>query len=262
MTDFLAAVREAADGYEVYGELGRESETDIWFLARDLETKKLVALRLQAPADPGTAGGKPEYDLDVARELDASVSVGMGECPNCSTKLRRWARFCTWCGADLSDSKAMPSSPGQRDALLKQVQEAASEYYEVLGEMPWAGGGGNVYFALERQSRRLVRLRLKQGDDGASLGETRVLMDFKDRQVTAEYMTQVVASSKPSMPAMTPPPPAAKPAAARVVPRAPLPPGSVVSGSAKPTEREQFLTYAVVGLGVLVLILFVLLLRR
>lgn len=188
MDELLRTVQEAAsEYYHVYGELGRESANDVWYLGKDRGTGRLVALRLRRS---GTGpDGKPDYDLDVARELDASVSAGAGNCHACGHQLRRWARFCTNCGVDLAAGGDNPSSPGARAALLEEVRAAAQGVYDVLGEMPWGGGGGVVYFAIEKASQRLVRLRLRQDTEGFELGETRVVMPLGER-LAASYVTQ------------------------------------------------------------------------
>ena len=187
MGDLLGTVRDAATPhYHVYGELGRESVDDIWYLGKEHASEKLVALRLHRI---GTLpDGGPDYDLEIAHELDGSVAVGQAQCHHCGAELRRWARFCTQCGGDLSTSTENPSSPGARAALLAEVKSAAAGVYDVLGEMPWAGGVGTVYFAVEKASGRLVRLRLMQQGEGFELGETRVAMPFAE-QLTASYVT-------------------------------------------------------------------------
>jgi hypothetical protein len=194
--ELLRTVREAAsEYYHVYGELGRESDDEVWYLAKDRSSAKLVALRLRRA---GTGpDGKPDYDLSVARELDASVAVGAGDCPACHKQIRRWARFCTNCGVDLAAEGQNPSSPGERAVLLEEVRAAAQGVYEVLGEMPWGGGGGVVYFAIEKATQRLMRLRLKQDTGGFELGETRVLMPLGER-LAASYVTQEHHAAIPS----------------------------------------------------------------
>lgn len=182
----LATVREATAGdFEVYGELGREGPGDIWYLARDVVSQRLVALRAHAT---GTGvDGKPEYDLEVAEELDATVAVGLGECRNCGASVRRWAKFCTTCGKDLGLGGSLPTDPSERAALLAEVKVAAAGQYEFYGEMLWTGGG-IVYFARDLESDRIVRLRLKPADDGYELGETKAMPRLSDR-LSAAYVT-------------------------------------------------------------------------
>jgi len=253
MDEFLQLVRDVAAGdYEVFGELGRESDADIWYLARDRQTRKLVALRLKREGIG--ADQKPEYSLDVARELDKSVSIGAGECRYCGANLRRWARFCTQCGADLTDGGKTPTSPQAREQILLEVRAAAAEYYDVLGEMPWADGAGTVYFAIEKSSGRLVRLRLRQDAEGSSLGETRVMMELEER-VQASYVTNVG-----SAPAQVSVPPASNApissAANRSAPPSPVQRSPRVRPApSSPVTREQRLTIAVYVLAALVLFL-------
>lgn len=122
-------------------------------------------------------------------------------CPRCGAALRAWARFCGKCGADVSSAAAVPADPAGRAELLEQVREAAGEVYRVLGEMPWAGGGGLVYFALEKESGRLVRLRLQASTEGMALGETRMAVPLE--RLAADYVSEV------SLPPVPPPAPGA-----------------------------------------------------
>lgn len=188
MDELLQTVRDAAAGeFEVYGELGREGPDSIWYLARGVSDQKLVALRLHLV--PSATGAKPEYDLEVAQELNATVAVGLGDCPKCHTPIRRWMRFCTQCGADLGLGGQLPTTATDRAVMLEVVRTAAASEYEVLGEMPWTGGG-IVYFALEKSGGRLVRLRLKASDGGYELGLTRALLPLAER-ISAAYVTSV-----------------------------------------------------------------------
>lgn len=252
MDEFLQRVREVAAGdYEVFGELGRESDADIWYLARDRQTRKLVALRLKR--ERIGVDQKPEYSLDVARELDKSVSIGAGECRQCGANLRRWARFCTQCGADLTEGGKPLTSPQAREQILLAVREAAAVFYDVLGEMPWADGAGTVYFAIEKSSGRLVRLRLRQDAEGSSLGETRVMMELEER-VQASYVTNVG-----SAPAPVSAPPASNAPSSQAPSRPAASPGQrsprVRPAPSTPATREQRLMVAVYVLGALVLLL-------
>lgn len=294
MDQLLSAVRQAAgDGYTVYGELGREHDADVWYLARDLAAGSLVAMRLYT--EQIGPSGRREYALEVARELNASVSVGMSDCPACGTPMRRWGRFCTRCGASLADGD-QSDVPAERERQLAHIREEAGDVYDVLGEMPWSGGGA-VFFALERSSGRLVRLRVTSGD---RLAETKALMPFSAR-VTAGYMTSMMpglpppptgplfaAASPPETPPPVPritgavPPPAAVPgrsaaappalsipvpppharAPARTtpadaIPAVPVPDRAVVAGAtvwAAPLSAREWLLLAVIAVLVLVVL--------
>lgn len=208
--ELLEHVRATAEGFAVYGELGRRTDRDIWYLARDDEAAKLVALRLRQ--DGVDDQGQPAYSLEIANELDKDVPLGEGECPHCGAKLRSFARFCGKCGGDLTSSSQMPKSAEERAALLEEVRLASADVYDVVGEMPWGGGAGLVYFALEKATGRLVRLRLKLEGDDYSLGETQAAMALKTK-VLAAYTSGV----GPAVPRPTP----AAPAAARDSPAPP-----------------------------------------
>lgn len=192
----LRYVRESAEGFEVFGELGRHDDSDIWYLARDQDGGTLVALRLKREGE--ATDGSPEYSLEITRELSGSVALALGDCPACGAPLRAWARFCGKCGADVAGRVAAPSNPAERATLLAEVRAAAGDVYEVLGEMPWAGGGGIVYFAVEKESGRLVRLRLTGDAEGMALGETRVMVPLE--RLDAAYVSHASVTSMPAVP--------------------------------------------------------------
>lgn len=211
--ELLRAVRDAAAGtHEVFGELGRDAKGHGIYLARDLETRALVALRLD-----GTNG---EYVLDVARTLDRSLSASIGDaCARCGAPRVGWGKFCPQCGAEL----AQPIMEGRSRAdVLAAVGAAARGEFEILGEMDHAEGGGVVYFARELASGKVVTLRLRKEHDAGpdtesySLGETRVLRPLVNSlgNTTATPAAKAPALApmpvaapqlaRPSMPRLTP----------------------------------------------------------
>lgn len=208
--ELLEHVRATAEGFTVFGELGRKSERDIWYLARDDEARALMALRLRQ--EGVDEEGQPAYSLEIAKELDKEVPLGEGECPHCGARLRSFARFCGKCGGDLTASSQMPASAAERAALLEEVRIASAEVYDVVGEMPWGGGAGLVYFALEKSTGRLVRLRLKREGADYSLGETQAAMALK---------TKVLAAYTSGVGPAVPPPPAPPPGRQASPPPAP-----------------------------------------
>jgi hypothetical protein len=180
--DPLATIRERAPDYRVFGELGRTSDDDVWYLARKEGEDPLVAIRLSRKGVD--EWGDPRYEISVATELGSDVPTDQGNCLACGAQLRSFARFCTRCGADQSGGMREGTSDEERKVLLAEVRAAAAEVYDVLGEMPQAERGGTVYFALERDSGELVRLRLREGNEGMELQETAVAMHL-DQLVTA-----------------------------------------------------------------------------
>lgn len=255
---FLELVRQvASEFYEVFGELGREGDEDVWYLARGHDDGKLVALKLHRTGQG--PDGKPAYDLEVAQELDSQVSVGSEVCPACNATLRRWARFCTNCGVDLTEAGGgTPSSPPAREALLEQVKGASAGVYDVIGEMPWAGGAGHVYFALEKATKRLVRLRLRSdAGGGRHLAETQVFLPIAER-VAATYVTSIF--EKPMLSADHPLPadPPARPSVSvsRPTGRRPAPAFVVIFGR----ELPAMLVIRVLA-GAVALLLFLQLLQ-
>ncbi len=177
MTDseLLRAVRDAAaDEFDVLGEIARDGLNTVVFLARDLQSTDLVALKL-IRGDPDQSG-QDQYTVEVVHELDASMPDIDSTCPRCGAKLRRWARFCTQCGMDVSGVGPSSQENRSRDTLRNAVRAVAESDYEVLGEMPRSEGGGLVYFARDRRSNNIVALRLqKESDSEYALDVTRVL---------------------------------------------------------------------------------------
>lgn len=170
----LEAVKGAAAGeFTVLGEIGRASDGTIAYLARDVSSKKLVALRL-------THGDAPsgEYLLEVASQLDTTVPAPPTTCPKCGAGVRGWARFCTQCGVDLwSDRSA--GEGWKKEDLVQAVQEATRGRFEILGEMSRSEGGGVVYFARDLETGKIEALRLQREADRAySIGLTGVLNRF------------------------------------------------------------------------------------
>jgi hypothetical protein len=174
--EVLAAVRELASGdFEVFGEITRNADGAIAYLARDLTAKRLVMLRLaQSRTVPG------EYLLEVAKDLDASVPPPKDGCPRCGKPLRSWGRFCTNCGLDVWT--APPDAHGRSsEEMLSAVKQAVGERFEILGEMSRAQGGGAVYFARNRATGKIeaLRLRPEQGQE-YSIGLTNILQRAVD----------------------------------------------------------------------------------
>ena len=173
-TELLSAVRAAAgDDFDVLGEIARDGTKTIVFLARDQQSKNLVVLKL-VRADQGTSG-PDEYSLEVAEKLDASVPDIESRCSRCGAKLRRWARFCTQCGADVSGIAPSSGENLSQSTLRNAVYAAAAADFDILGEMPRAEGGGLVYFGRKRSNGDIVALRLqKESESEYALDVTRV----------------------------------------------------------------------------------------
>jgi hypothetical protein len=154
----FVAVREASAGaFDVLGELGASANGGLVYLARELSGDVLVVLKLEPEDDRGM-----QYFLDVARELDASVPDVETRCPRCRAKLRRWARFCTQCGLDVSGEAPSSGEQASRTALREKVRAATEGQYEFLGDIPRSEGGGLVYFARDLTDGKIVALRLQR----------------------------------------------------------------------------------------------------
>ena len=153
-----ALARALTGEYEIIARLGIGRSGAPVYLARELITDKLVAIRLP----PLVSGNESqEYGLEVVRQIDASLPEIDGHCPHCSAKVRQWSRFCMRCGSDISG--IAPSATQSRDDLRDLARRAALGKYELLGEMVRADGGGLVYFARERTGGQIVGLQLEQG---------------------------------------------------------------------------------------------------
>lgn len=169
--DLEAAVRQAAAAdYEVLGEIGRAPHGVLAYLARDLGSGNLIALRVTPSATtPG------EYLLEVATRIDSSIPAPPSSCPRCNTALRGWGRFCTQCGFNLWSDRAAGPRRSKQD-LLGAVEEATRGKFEILGEMPRAEGDAVVYFARDLSSGKVEALRVQQeGGQEYSIGLTGVL---------------------------------------------------------------------------------------
>jgi hypothetical protein len=172
--EVLEAVQDAAKGeYQVFGEIGRSPDGTVAYLARDLVSKKLVALRLTR----GVAS-QNEYLLEVADRLDSSVPSPPSTCARCHAEIRGWLRFCTQCGLNLWSD---PQAGGRRTkaVMLEAVQDATQGKFEVLGEMSPSEVQGVVYFARDLETGKIEALRLQQEPGGEfSIGLTGVLQRF------------------------------------------------------------------------------------
>ena len=214
-----AVCAAAAAEFDVLGEIARDASGLVVFLARDLASGELVVLKLSR-GDPEEAG-QDEYSLEVARELDPSLPDIESHCPRCGAKLRRWARFCTQCGGDISGVGPSSRENLSRDTLRHAVRAAAASEYDVLGEIPRAEGGGLVYFARDRKTGTIVALRLqRESESEYALDVTRVLTPLpaagarstasRNDPVDAVRRSRPVADHGPTTRSSAPAPPSAE----------------------------------------------------
>jgi len=156
-----ALARALAGEYEIVARLGWGSGGAPVYLARELLTDNLVALRLP-PLVAGNEG--QEYGLEVVRQIDSTLPDIETRCSHCGTTLRQWSRFCSNCGRDISGIS--PAASGQtREQLRKLAQETAAGQFDIIGEMTRVEGGGLVYFAREVGSGRIVGLQIEPGPE-------------------------------------------------------------------------------------------------
>src|SRR5262245_20306077 len=153
-----ALARALTGEYDIVTRLGVGSSGAPVYLARELVTDNLVAIRLP----PLVSGNESqEYGLEIVRQIDASLPEIEGKCAHCGAKVRRWSRFCMRCGSDISG--VAPSASQSREDLRDIIRRTALGKYEILGEMTRTDGGGLVYFGRERSSGQTVGLHLEEG---------------------------------------------------------------------------------------------------
>jgi serine/threonine protein kinase len=131
------------------------------FLAREEATGALVVAALNERL--GMAAG---YDVTLWRSLEESLPGPTSWCTQCGTEVQGWIRYCS-CGADLSG--IAPGTEEARQELLEQVRQSVAGELELLGSLPYAGGGGPAYFARRTESNVVVALRMHADgtfDDG------------------------------------------------------------------------------------------------
>ncbi len=248
----MAQVRQAAEGaYDILGEMGRSRSGNVVYLARELESGSLVAMKL-------TRAGGDEFTLEVVKTLDGAVPGLENKCPECRSVLPDLDRFCFRCGADLS---AVGFTPGVEEAnqLLEAVREATAGEYEILGKMDRVEGGP-VFFARDLARGKLVALRLKKDESADpsqaaySIGETQVF-----RPLAAELgATQVAPAGfglfDPNPSAVSPPfePPVPPPA-----PPEPVAPEPVSGGGSGRTVGGRPPVKLIGGIAAVVLIVVV-----
>jgi len=163
----LAALRQAVgDRLTVLALLGSDTrEQSEWgsaaFLAREEATGSLVLAALNE-----RIGMSVGYDVTLWHSLEESLPGPMSWCPQCGTEVEGWTRYCS-CGADLSG--IAPGTEEARQSLVEQVRQSVAGEFEILGSLPYAGGGGPAYFARRTESNVVVALRMHADgffDDG------------------------------------------------------------------------------------------------
>jgi serine/threonine protein kinase len=163
----LEALRQAVgESLTVIAMLGSDlREQSGWgsvaFLAREAATGSIVIAALNERV--GMSAG---YDVTLWRSLEESLPGPISWCPQCGAEVEGWTRYCS-CGADLSG--IAPGTDEERESLLEQVRQSVAGEFELLGSLPYAGGGGPAYFARRTEGSVVVALRMHADglfDDG------------------------------------------------------------------------------------------------
>ena len=166
-TEQLAALREAVGTtLTMVALLGSDfNERSEWgsvaFLAREEATGALVIAALNERL--GMSAG---YDVTIWRALEESLPGPTSWCSQCGGEVQGWTRYCS-CGADLSG--IAPGTEHAKRELYEQVRQSVAGEFELLGSLPYAGGGGPAYFARRTEGRAVVALRMHADgtfDDG------------------------------------------------------------------------------------------------
>lgn len=151
--EIYTAIAEAvAEELELLGTLGTGEGGVRALLAAEVASRELRVLKV-------TVGDGDEVDLEILPMLRRDLPAGEIPCPFCSRRLRVWGRFCTQCGKDLSGVGATGAGLS-RAQMLAEVRRGAGAQYDVLGALPRAEGGGDVYFARDRETGGIVSLRI------------------------------------------------------------------------------------------------------
>lgn len=189
--DLLAALREQAAGeYEVFGEMG-QIDPALFFLARELASGDLVALRLV----PATGG----YSLDVHRRLDRRLNAEGSICAGCGCRLDRETERCNRCGRRLSSGGRTAGERDNERSRLRQLSDATNGDYEFIGEMERANDDSAVYFARRASDRKIVGLRCERSksfgdEDAIGIRETGIVRALEDRAIQGPRPDPVPAS--------------------------------------------------------------------
>ena len=166
-TEQIEALRLAVgSALSIIAVLGRDlDEESEWgsvaFLAREETRGSLVVAALNERLGAGAG-----YDVTLWRSLEESLPGPTSWCTQCGTEVQGWIRYCS-CGADLSG--IAPGTEHARLELLEQVRQSVAGEFELLGSLPYAGGGGPAYFARRTEGSAVVALRMHADgmfDDG------------------------------------------------------------------------------------------------
>lgn len=179
-TDLLAALQEETAGeFEVFGEMAR-LDASLFFLARELASSDLIALRLFPDGEA--------YSLEVHRRLDRRVGAESAICAGCGSLLGGAVDRCGQCGRPLSSGGRTARERDDERARLRQLSSATNGDYEFIGEMERSSDDSVVYFARRTSDRTIVGVRCARsksfGDENAmSIKETGIASVIEDHPV-------------------------------------------------------------------------------
>jgi TPR repeat protein len=211
-----AVIAAVAGQYELLGEMGRGVAGTITYLARELDSSRLVILRL----DPTQSSDGAV--LSVLREVTATMPGGSSPCLECGAAAVGWGRYCATCGADLAPGDALRilSTTGASGA----GRLADPEGFHILGRVARAGAqgaGGDVVFARELATGSVVALGPPARAAGqAAIGSRTARILHTLRPLTAAPLTDTHSAEPPPESEHPPEPlPRAQPTAHRAAPQ-------------------------------------------
>jgi serine/threonine protein kinase len=155
--DVLSTIRDAlGSAFEILGEMGRDGDQAVAFLARENNTGGLVALKVEKEQ---VHRQDAELSLSIRRALDGTVPAHEETCVFCGSMMKSWARFCPNCTRD-------QAARGQNDEMLWAArQRIPPDRLELLGKMPRAEGGRPVFFGRRHDTGEIVALRMDGESD-------------------------------------------------------------------------------------------------
>ena len=155
------AILEATQGtHEVLGELARDADGAVAFVARPIENGDYLILNLEQVSGPGTTR---RYSLFHLNKLDETVPAPRITCSVCSALVASGRGTCPACGSALG---AGIDAPVASDVLLAFHYYVTGQY-DLIAEVPVDGAGTAAYLVRSRGQAHYAMLRLALDGAGA-----------------------------------------------------------------------------------------------